>query len=90
MAEGFYGRAAAYETAGTGDDAALGEALRRNLYRGTTPSDTDVAAMVTYMRRETAALDTLDIEHLIEGNLSFGAPPDANPEDDGTTGSTTS
>lgn len=85
MAEAFYGRAAAYETASGGDDAALGEALRRNLYRGAAPSATNVAAMVAYMRRETAVLDTLDVARLIEGNLSFGAPPGANPEGDGAT-----
>ena len=84
MAEAFYGRAAAYETASAGDDAALGEALRRNLYRGAAPSDSDVAAMVAYMRRATAALDGLGIEPLMDGNLRFDAPPGAEPRGDET------
>ena len=86
MAEAFYGRAAAYEKASAGDDAALSEALRRNLYRGTAPSDPDVAAMVAYMRREAAALDALGIERLMEGNLRFDAPPGAKPGGNGVTG----
>ena len=86
MAQAFYGRAAAYEAASAGDDAALGEALWRNLYRGTAPGDDDVAAVVAYMRREAAALDALDIERLIGGNLHFGTPPGANPADGEATG----
>ena len=86
MAQAFYGRAAAYETTSAGDDAALGEALRRNLYRGTAPGDADVAAVVAYMRREAAVLDALDVERLIEGNLRFGTPPGANPRDGEATG----
>ena len=82
MAQAFYGRTAAYEIASTADDTALGEALRRNLYRGTSPGEADVAAMVAYMRQETAALDALDVERLIEGNLRFGAPPNSNSGSD--------
>ena len=86
MAQAFYGRAAAYETASAGDDDALGKALRRNLYRGTAPGDAEVAAVAAYMRREAAALDALDVERLIEGKLRFGTPPGANPQDGGATG----
>ncbi len=86
MAQAFYGRTAAYETASASDDAALVEALRRNLYRGTAPGHADVAAMVAYMRREAAALDALDVERLMEGNLRFGAPPGANPGGEEATG----
>src|SRR5262245_1412590 len=54
MAQGLYGRIAAYETGLTEGDAALQGALRRNLY-GTlpdaaAPTEAQLAAMAAYLR----------------------------------------
>jgi cytochrome b pre-mRNA-processing protein 3 len=72
MAKSFFGRLAAYDLAlSAEDDLALCAALRRNLYRKSSPSDGDVAAMASYMRRESAKLEGLPIEVLLGGDFSF-------------------
>lgn len=74
MAQAFYGRVAAYEAALTGDDAALGEALRRNLFGTVTPGAEAISAMASYVRREAAALATQPSTALAAGTIAFGAP----------------
>jgi cytochrome b pre-mRNA-processing protein 3 len=72
MAKSFFGRLAAYDLAlSAEDDLALCAALRRNLYRKCSPSDADVAAMASYMRREAAKLEGLPIKVLLNGDFSF-------------------
>lgn len=74
MAEGFYGRVAAYEAglAGTGD--ALEQALRRNLYGTAQPTAAQVAAMAAYVRRQAAALSSQAVESLALGEAAFVQP----------------
>ncbi len=55
MADAFYGRMQAYESA-MKDDALLAAALRRNLYGTTTPDDAGVTFMVTAIRQRRIGL----------------------------------
>lgn len=76
MAEGFFGRVQAYEKGLDDTPEALESALKRNLYRKSTPSDTQVSAMAAYMRRQAARLDMIDTESLLAGDLTFDPPAD--------------
>jgi cytochrome b pre-mRNA-processing protein 3 len=75
MAKAFYGRIAAYDRGLATGGAALSEALRRNVYRKVEPSDGQLAALCTYLRSETAALDRSDAAQLTAGVVVFGRPP---------------
>lgn len=80
MARGFYGRLDAYDRGldQAGDD--LAEALRRNVYRKNDPAESDVAALVDYVRKTAEALDTSDLDAISEGNDIFPiAPTGAGP-----------
>jgi len=57
MAQGLFGRIAAYEDGLSGPPANLEAALRRNLYRKARPETGQLAAMARYMRDESARLD---------------------------------
>jgi cytochrome b pre-mRNA-processing protein 3 len=72
MAQSFYGRIAAYEAGLAGGDAALAEALLRNVFRGETAigQPLDLAG---YVRRQADHLDGLDSANLLAGRLSFAA-----------------
>jgi len=80
MAEGFYGRVEAYEKGLANDGKVLAEALERNLYRKTSPTPTQTAAIADYIRDQARRLDSVDIDSLTAGNLGFGPPP-ARPEE---------
>ena len=74
MAEGFYGRARAYEEGLASGDEALGAALQRNLY-GTAPATPEqVERMVGYLRQETARLAAQPAAALVAGTVEFGTP----------------
>jgi len=76
MAKAFYGRLAAYDQAlAEREGEALQAALRRNLYRKMGPTQSQVAMIEAYLRREAEHLDAQPVETLLSGNLSFGAPP---------------
>ncbi len=75
MAAAFYGRVDAYEAGLVVNDSALGEALRRNLYRKALPEAGQLAAMAEYMRDEAARLDSAGVDGLIAGNVVFGPVP---------------
>jgi cytochrome b pre-mRNA-processing protein 3 len=78
MAQAFYGRVAAYETALlAGDTARLGDALRRNLYGTVAPSDRDVDGVAAYMRRCEAAVAAQPAARLSAGFVHFAVVPDA-------------
>jgi cytochrome b pre-mRNA-processing protein 3 len=73
MTEGLYGRIKAYEAAlAESDDAALGAALRRNLY-GTLDEavQKDVAAVARYVRRQHEALAAQPVAELLAGRVRF-------------------
>lgn len=71
MAKAFYGRAAAYEQGLAEDPALLKQALRRNLYRKTEPTDAQVEVMCAYVSRQAAALDGQSLESLLGGALGW-------------------
>jgi cytochrome b pre-mRNA-processing protein 3 len=75
MAKAFLGRVAAYEDAlAQSGQAALGAALRRNLFRGIAAGEGHhIAAMADYVRRQEAGLAGLATEALLAGRLAF--PP---------------
>lgn len=82
MAQGFYGRLAAYDAGlNSADNADLSSALRRNLFRKSSPADVQVAMIAGYMRRESTSLDAQATALFMEGTLSFGAPPYCRPEE---------
>lgn len=75
MAEGFYGRIAAYEHGLADAEHSLEASLRRNLYGTVEPDGTHVKAMAAYMRREAATLASQHAANLMTGKVSFGPPP---------------
>lgn len=75
MVEAFYGRAVAYDEGLDGtSDAVLGEALRRNLYGTAQPDGSQVAAMISYLRREDAVLAKQPLDGFLAGRVAFTAP----------------
>lgn len=77
MAEGLYGRMAAYEAGLDGDDVILAAALRRNAF-GTVPdpgpSPAASQALCTYLRAGAAALQAAPVAELNAGSVKFPAP----------------
>lgn len=68
LASKLLGRLRAYNAA-FGDDAALGEALRRNLYMDAAVEDAQTARLIAMLRAEDAALAALSLSALREGKL---------------------
>lgn len=75
MAQAFYGRAAAYEAALANDDAALADALRRNLFGTVEPDARELDAVAGYVRRQAAALDAQPGDDMLAGDIRFVDPP---------------
>lgn len=75
MAQGFYGRLAAYET-GLADssDALLAEALKRNVYRHRPAAPEQVSRLAAYVRRQAERLDGASTEALRAGAVTFALP----------------
>ncbi len=71
MARGFYGRILAYERGLAGGDAALAEAIRRNLYGTAAPQPEQLAAIARYLRRQEAALAAAPVAALLQGESAF-------------------
>lgn len=69
MVAAFGGRLGAYRDAG-GDDTALAEALRRNLWRGAAVPDAAVAWVVAAARRLAARLAATPHDVLVAGHLA--------------------
>src|SRR3982751_2596560 len=74
MAEGFYGRFAAYEEGLAADEAELEAALARNLFGTTTPDPAQLTAMASYVRGQAAALRRQRTDALLAGDIEFGNP----------------
>ncbi len=73
MAQVFYGRIVAYETALEGGEESLEEALARNHY-GTlevTPSDEILARMAAYVRLNDSDLEKISDADLAKGEVAF-------------------
>ena len=64
MAQGFYGRIAAYEAGLEEGHDAMVEALRRNLYGTVEVRDAELGTMARYVIREAAGLAAHEIEGL--------------------------
>jgi len=75
MAAAFYGRIAAYEAGLDDGEAALAEALKRNLFRKANPEPAEIAAVAAYLRREARALDAQPLASLTVGTVTFGPAP---------------
>jgi cytochrome b pre-mRNA-processing protein 3 len=75
MAKGLYGRIVAYGDAlDRGDQAALGDALRRNVYRHVGPAAASIERLGGYVRREAGHLAEADTAALIAGDVRFLPP----------------
>ncbi len=74
MVEGFYGRMTAYREGLAGGREALDGALRRNLYRNTTPTDAQVARLAAYIGEQTAILAAVPDKDLLGGKGGFQPP----------------
>jgi cytochrome b pre-mRNA-processing protein 3 len=78
VGEAFYGRAQAYDAAlATDDDAALGEALVRNVYAGAadaTARGAVVAALSAYVREAARVLDAQPPAVFAQGAVRFPEP----------------
>ncbi len=71
----FYGRIKAYEAGLEEGKEELAQALRRNLYRKSTPGGEQVAQMASYLKREVENSQSWEPDKLIKGELNFGPPP---------------
>jgi len=80
VGEAFYGRAQAYKTAlqSTGD-AALVDALSRNIYNGSPADPAAVARLATYIRRAAQAMDRSASAELMSGCIVLPDPADVPP-----------
>jgi cytochrome b pre-mRNA-processing protein 3 len=74
VAEAFYGRAQAYETAlAAGDTAALETAVARNVFGATAPT-LGACALAAYIRHASASLGCLSPEDVARGAFQFPSP----------------
>lgn len=76
LAKNLYGRIDAYETGLAGEKAELADALRRNLYASVTPSDPEIAAMISYMEDSIERLDAQQTPDIMSGRVVF---PEVTP-----------
>jgi cytochrome b pre-mRNA-processing protein 3 len=84
MAQGLYGRIAAYEAGLSGPGAEpepelepeLEAALRRNLFGTVSPEPGQVRAMALYLRRAVEDLTRWDSANIDAGGPEFGPPPE--------------
>ncbi|MDF1790653.1 MAG: ubiquinol-cytochrome C chaperone family protein [Thalassobaculaceae bacterium] len=74
MVRAYYGRCAAYEEALTGK-ADLADAIARNIYAG-DDSAPHAPALAAYVRRAQQAVDTMALEVLMSGGVTFPAVED--------------
>ena len=76
MVQAFYGRMAAYESALEAGEAAMQEALRRNLF-GTIEADSArLASFAGYVRSAASVLAGQEMDALLKGGVVFSAEPD--------------
>ncbi len=76
MAQGLYGRIAAYEAGLSGPGTELGAALRRNLFGTVTPEPEQLRAMACYLRGAVDALAQWEPTDIEAEGPDFGAPPE--------------
>ena len=75
VGEAFYGRAQAYEAALAAEsDAALGDALVRNVHAGAAVDEAALGALSAYVREAAHDLGAQSLDALATGALHFVAP----------------
>lgn len=74
MAQGFYGRVAAYDVGLAGGPAVLAEALRRNLFATGSPDEAQVTAMAAYLSEANLRLAAQPTARLLAGEAAFPEP----------------
>ncbi len=72
MAEAFYGRMAAYDTALAEGPEAFESALARNVYRGVEPDPAKLAGLAGYVRRQMVVLEAQPYADLAKGRVNYG------------------
>lgn len=81
MTQAFSGRVAAYEDGLVArDPAVLADALRRNLYGTTDPTDAQVSAMAAYVHRTAMAIDRQAGPQILNGQLEWPVFPAAGEQ----------
>src|SRR5205085_10685915 len=78
MAEGLYGRMAAYEAGLASDDGTLSASLRSNLYgtvQGVEPSEAALRGPCAYMRATVADLAGQSQAQIARGEVTFPGVP---------------
>lgn len=76
MAEGFFGRIAAYDRGLDEDPAGLRDSLHRNLFKAVESTDDQAERVADYMRATDALLAAQALDDLTAGRVAF---PDAPP-----------
>jgi cytochrome b pre-mRNA-processing protein 3 len=71
MARGLYGRLAAYEHGLSDGNAALEDALRRNLYGTASPKPAQLEMVRHYLQRQVAALKGASVTIFLAGEVPF-------------------
>ena len=71
LAKAFYGRAGEYEQGMDGDDAALIDALKRNVYRSATPTDQQVQLLMQYLREADKTLAAASFDDVSAGRMPW-------------------
>ncbi len=71
LAEGFYGRAEAYERALMEDDRVLRDVLAKNLYGDASADEKALFKVTDYVRRNVDFLATQEVEKLVGGRINF-------------------
>lgn len=74
LARNLHGRISAYERGLAAGDDEMAAALRRNLYASTEPTDSEVAAMIAYIRHARDVVDGCVPEALWEAHAVFPEP----------------
>jgi cytochrome b pre-mRNA-processing protein 3 len=77
LATAFYGRIKAYDEGIAGlDGATLNDALKRNLFLDTEPSEAHVRSITNYLTQEIAASSSWSFANIQTSNISFGTIPE--------------
>ena len=76
MARAFFGSAAAYEAGLAGNEAELGDALRRNLFGTVEARSEALSLMVRYVRRQAQALNDEPGSEVLQGRVVFAVRPE--------------
>ena len=79
LARNLYGRIDAYETGFTEGPTGLANALRRNLYASADASDSEITAMITYIKDTMEILDGQQTPEIKSGRVFF-SEANSDPE----------